>query len=218
MADARSKPYSRKHRHAGNAVEFVLCPSCQVRCHLISSGVYNRCGFERLLVSCFLLFAMRRGEGYYVRPSPYSVSNVGGDKPREASWVPSNKTGASVTADKPRPVVTRVGVLGHASGGPSAPPRALQVVGTVRNSPTLPTARVAKGLVAKGPASLQLCPPDACVAKSEEVERRGLSSLFVALAEVVRAESSVLQSLEGYQAEQLVFSFADRAPSALGVI
>ena len=120
-----------------------------------------------------------------------------------------------MTADKPRPVVTRVGVLGHASGGPSAPPRALQVVGTVRNSPTLPTARVAKGPVAKGPASLQQCPPDACVAKSEEVERRGLSSLFVALAEVVRAESSVLQSLEGYQAEQLVFLFADRAPSTL---
>ena len=57
-----------------------------------------------------------------MRPSPYSISNVGGDKPREASWMPSNKNGASVTADKPRQVVTRVGVLGHPSGGPIAPP------------------------------------------------------------------------------------------------
>ena len=31
----------------------------------------------------------------------------------------------------------------------------------------------------------------------------------------MRAESSVLQSLEGYQVEQLVFLFADRAPITL---
>ena len=53
------------------------------------------------------------------------------------------------------------------------------------------------------------------MAEREETQWQGLALPLVKVADAVRDDSSVLQSLEGLTPDRLVFLFTDRAPSTM---